>query len=411
MTAQIIAKKNTGAYAVRRPGGVKTSPAPCPSWTMTFPTPNATPTARRMTAIMPVDKPVASCGRDIVGQMTTAEPADLVLGPATRLLWRSPEAVHLELGSRGVVVEGLPLPVLSRLSGSAADTGSASDPGTATVDEQSARVLDELVESGFLWPRVADDDDRLVPPIPRLAGELGSLAVRHGEQAAQILNARRHCSVTVHGNGRVATHLAALLAAAGVGRVQCAVDGTVRLSQPTPGGVEPRDEGRALAAAADAAVHRAAPEVDTTPLRSDELPDLTVLAVDVPVDENHRCALHAAGAAHLVVSLGVDHGVVGPLVIPGLTSCLHCADLHRRDRDPAWSALAAQLTVRRRYGASSDICVATVIVGAAALQVLAFLDGGEPTCVEGTIELALPDWRLRRRSRPGHPECDCTIDA
>ncbi|MEO9139469.1 MAG: thiamine biosynthesis protein ThiF [Jatrophihabitans sp.] len=337
--------------------------------------------------------------------MTTVEPADLVLGPATRLLWRSPEAVHLELGNQAMVVEGLPLPVIRQLVDRRRTTG------TTPLDDGVARVLDDLADAGFLWAATEPEDDRLVPPVPRLAGELHSLAVRHGERAAQVLNARRHCRVTVHGNGRSAAHLAALLAAAGVGRVHCAVDGSVRLSHPTPGGVEPRDEGRALAFAADAAIHRAAPEVDTTPLPCDDHPDLTVLALDSPVDENHRAALHVAGAAHLLVTLGADHGVVGPLVIPGLTSCLHCADLHRRDRDPAWSALAAQLTVGRRYGATSDVCVSTVIVGAAAMQALTFLDGGEPTCVEGTIELALPDWRLRRRSRPGHPDCGCTAGA
>ncbi len=36
-------------------------------------------------------------------------------------------------------------------------------------------------------------------------------------------------------------------------------------------------------------------------------------------------------------------GLVGPLVIPGMTSCLRCADLHRSDRDAAWPAVAAQL--------------------------------------------------------------------
>ena len=31
------------------------------------------------------------------------------------------------------------------------------------------------------------------------------------------------------------------------------------------------------------------------------------------------------------------------MVIPGETSCLRCADLHRCDRDAAWPVLAAQL--------------------------------------------------------------------
>ena len=36
-------------------------------------------------------------------------------------------------------------------------------------------------------------------------------------------------------------------------------------------------------------------------------------------------------------------GLVGPLVVPGVTSCLTCADLHRADRDSAWPAVAMQL--------------------------------------------------------------------
>ena len=145
-----------------------------------------------------------------------------------------------------------------------------------------------------------------------------------------------------------------------------------------------------------------------TPPGLDERPDLTVLAVDAPIPDERRRALHAIDAPHLAVSLGVDHGVIGPLVLPGLSSCLRCADLHRQDRDPAWSALAVQLTVGRRHGPVSDVAVATVVAGAAAVQALAYLDGGDPAVLDATIELRLPDWRLRRRSWPPHPDCDCS---
>jgi bacteriocin biosynthesis cyclodehydratase domain-containing protein len=98
---------------------------------------------------------------------------------------------------------------------------------------------------------------------------------------------------------------------------------------------------------------------------------------------------------------------VGPLVIPGVTSCLRCADLHRRDRDPAWDVLAVQLAVPPHRGLPSDVGVATVVAGIAALQALAYLDG-EPVATRcGTLELHLPDWRLRRRSWPPHPACGC----
>jgi hypothetical protein len=43
------------------------------------------------------------------------------------------------------------------------------------------------------------------------------------------------------------------------------------------------------------------------------------------------------------------------------------------------------------------------------MQVLAFLDGEEPASIEGSLELHMPDWRLRRRTRPLHPDCNCPI--
>jgi hypothetical protein len=337
-------------------------------------------------------------------RVSTAEPSpDLALGPATRLLWRSPDSVHLELGSSAVVVEGMPLSLLRRV---ASPTGAAEAP--PAIDEAARHALIALSEAGYLWPRpVSADDPRLAPPDPRLAGELAALAVHHGDDAAEILSARRHTSVEVHGGSRVAVHLAAVLAAAGLGRVHCAGDGAARLSHAIPGGISVADEGLVLAAAVERALRRAAPEVDTTPLPVGERPDLTILAVDAPVPEERLSALHAADAPYLAVMLGLDHGVVGPLVLPGLTSCLRCADLHRGDRDPAWSALAVQLTVGRRHGPASAVAVATVIAGVAAQQALAFLDGGEPDCIDGTIELRLPDWRLRRRTWPAHPACGC----
>jgi hypothetical protein len=117
--------------------------------------------------------------------------------------------------------------------------------------------------------------------------------------------------------------------------------------------------------------------------------------------------LHARGCAHLLVRLGSDHGAVGPLVLPALTSCLRCADLHRLDRDPAWNALAVQLSVPHRSALASEVTLATVIAGLAAMQALDFLDGGRPATVEGSLEMRPPDWRIRRRSWPVHPDCDC----
>lgn len=46
---------------------------------------------------------------------------------------------------------------------------------------------------------------------------------------------------------------------------------------------------------------------------------------------------------HLLVSFDEQGATVGPLVVPGRTACAHCLDLHRRDADSSWVALASQL--------------------------------------------------------------------
>lgn len=324
-----------------------------------------------------------------------------MLNPAVRVLWRGPQTVQLELGGRAVLVDGVDSGALRRL------TAAGPAAGTAVPGEQLVGA-EALTVGGYLWPGCPEDDDlRLAAPSPRLGAELGALSARVGERAAELLAARQHYAVAIEGSGRVAGHLAALLAAAGIGRIHVTDSGAARLQHAVPGGVRPGDEGRHYAAAVNDAVLAAAPEADPTPLPSHERPDLVVLAVDEPIEPERSAALHAREWTHLVVQLGPDHGVVGPLVIPGLTSCLRCADRHRVDRAPAWHALAVQLSVPGRRSGASDVALATVIAGVAALQALAYLDGAQPNTIEKTIELHLPDWRLRRRSWPPHPGCDC----
>jgi hypothetical protein len=74
-----------------------------------------------------------------------------------------------------------------------------------------------------------------------------------------------------------------------------------------------------------------------------EATDLVVLADYLVADPRLVRDLHNTGIPHLLVRVRDGTGLVGPMVIPGQTSCLGCADLHRSDRDAAWPALAAQL--------------------------------------------------------------------
>ncbi len=327
---------------------------------------------------------------------------ELFLNPSARVLWRSPHAVQLELGDRAVVLQSADGATVRQLAG--LDVPPDGEPHACLTEE----LVASLQTAGFLLRRSAG---QTTPPTPRLAADLAALRIRHGQRAIRLLERRRRSAVAIHGDGRIASFVGSLLAAAGVGRIVFRAARDVRLCDAVPGGLAPKDEGERFARSAAAAAERAAPECDTGPLPARRLPDLVVLALDGPVDSDIRTALHAQGSSHLATQASGERAAVGPLVLPGLTSCLRCADLHRLDRDEAWPALAVQLSVPPRHTAPSDVAVASLVGSVTALQALAYLDGEQPATLDGTLEFRVPDWRIRRRSWSTHPDCDCGAHA
>ncbi|HNP56114.1 MAG TPA: hypothetical protein PK331_02545 [Gordonia sp. (in: high G+C Gram-positive bacteria)] len=119
---------------------------------------------------------------------------------------------------------------------------------------------------------------------------------------------------------------------------------------------------------------------------------------------------------HLSVLLRDGVGVVGPLVLPGRSSCLRCADHHRTTLDPQWPLLCAQL-VNRSGVAGHAVTGLTVGVALEQIeQVSAGLaprtDGGstpvaQPDLVDRTVEIHARPVRLRHKEWPAHPLCGC----
>lgn len=132
---------------------------------------------------------------------------------------------------------------------------------------------------------------------------------------------------------------------------------------------------------------------------------LTVVAArGLEADRVAPADLLRRDAPHLVVRPAVGGAVIGPLVLPGESSCLHCADLNRRDADPAWPGLLTQLG--RRTATLSPAVVAWAASTAVA-QIMSFLAGGRPETVGATLEIAAPTYAMRWRRYPPHPECGC----
>lgn len=112
---------------------------------------------------------------------------------------------------------------------------------------------------------------------------------------------------------------------------------------------------------------------------------------------------------HLAVRAREGVGVVGPLVLPGRTSCLRCADLHHTDRDACWPMIAAQLTARP---APADRVLATATGAFAVTQALLIADfvrlgGARPPTWNASFELDPLSGSISQRSRHPHPDCSC----
>jgi bacteriocin biosynthesis cyclodehydratase domain-containing protein len=330
------------------------------------------------------------------------------LNPALRRLWRDPHTLQLGIDPvRALVISDIDTATvrfLAGLDGQRTYAEAVRDAAAAGLDVGFVTdVLDGLRRGNALLDG-ADPigHDQLAPDRAALS------LLEDGPEVGTRIGARQCATVVVHGAGRVGGPLAALLAAAGVGAVSVIDDGTVDPSTYAPGGVGAADLHRARRAAAHDALRRAAADVDTATPSPGRRPDLTIFTSGAPIEPEVRNALHAAGLPHLVTGLRETTALIGPLVVPGETSCLRCADLQRGDRDPDWPLLAMQLGgTDRQHTAPADVALALTAAGLAGLQALAFLDGLLPASAGGSLELCLPDWRIRRRSWPPHPGCGC----
>jgi bacteriocin biosynthesis cyclodehydratase domain-containing protein len=255
----------------------------------------------------------------------------------------------------------------------------------------------------------------------RLRPDLASLSLLTTEPGEAIarLAARRSLRVQVRGAGRVGTVLATLLAGAGIGEVDVRDVGRVEAGDVAPGGLPAESVGERREEAARRAVRRAAPDRPPRRGRADRLSagepgfSLVILAPrdDVAVHAPAPSAaepLIASGTPHLYAGVVEATGVVGPLVLPGETSCAGCLHEARTDRDPAWPRLVAQWrSGGSRPGRACDVTLATTVAGLAAAHALSFLDGQLPTTAGARWEVSLPGLTWHARPVWAHPACPC----
>ena len=286
-----------------------------------------------------------------------------VLDPASPL-WRR-DTEHLQVGSDpsdAVVLRDVPgvLDLLRRCDG----VRDADDVlRTAPSDQQQAlaSALDALLDAGVLVD--ADSSWRLGAAAGEAARLTGAGVV--GSRAPLAVADRRRRRIGLAGSGLLTDPLAALLASCGA---SCS-------------------PGRASGV------------------------DLVVLAGYPEPDRHLADACARDNIPHVVISLHARSAVLGPVVLPGRTACLRCADETRADTDPAWAALVPQLDQPLHrpvaaFAAASPVLVAT-LVAATAATVLAMLDDLPPAYGGGIVRWAAACGPPSVQPLPPHPRCGC----
>ena len=129
------------------------------------------------------------------------------------------------------------------------------------------------------------------------------------------------------------------------------------------------------------------------------------------------------GVSHVGVILAERAVHVSPVVVPGRTPCLRCADLQRRDADPAWPAVAAQL-IDCPAGAAEDSLAPLAAIASAVRRLTAALGNpprgaGDSSDARGSRDSSESGSSWIRFDISGdtttvaaraHPECGCLVD-
>jgi bacteriocin biosynthesis cyclodehydratase domain-containing protein len=340
-----------------------------------------------------------------------------MIKPALRHAWRDRQTVQYGVAPAHAVLLG---PIddvtasfmelmdgtrsLTQLREAAEALGLAADTADRLVDRLSgAGVLDDATADRETAASIGD----------RLRPDLNSLSIVHREPGGGLrrLAARREACVRVRGAGRVGALVASTLAAAGVGRVSVVDGGHVEPWDTIPGGIPSRETGERRDVAANRAVSRSSPWRHTG--RGNV--SLVIIAPRDGLDAFAPDPASAegfveAGTPHLYGGVVESTGLVGPLVVPGVSPCASCLARERADRDPSWPLVVGQWRTagRRRSGVPAcDSALATMIAGTMASYALSYLDG-DGACASGyRLRYALPHLLPATEQFAPHPECPC----
>lgn len=321
-------------------------------------------------------------------------PARPRLKPYARPVLRT--ARGLRLGTHpelGVLIEGVSdaeAELLTALDGQldmgqvyrrAARTGVPASRVDHLLDELRSRLL--LVEQPsnrlVLAKLGTATPGRAIPSSLMAAADALAAAYASRGDGMQEVAARADRAVVLDGAGSFPRMLALLLAAAGVGRVrQLDHPRTTRAVVPLPDDLDQ--------------------------------PDLVILLARAAVSPVRASRWRGVGTAVLPVVLHDHRAVVGPTAVQGHPPCLRCLDLHRRDRDPSWPMVLAQLDPASGERLEVEPALGSLTGGVAGMVALTYLDD-RPLPAGISLEMGWPWPAITGRRWSPHPSCGCADTA
>ncbi|MBB5633870.1 bacteriocin biosynthesis cyclodehydratase domain-containing protein [Cryobacterium mesophilum] len=137
---------------------------------------------------------------------------------------------------------------------------------------------------------------------------------------------------------------------------------------------------------------------------ADELTDFAVVLGDFVLDPGTRQRWLRRDVPHLPVVFSDKSVTIGPVIEPGDGPCLFCLELHRKDADPAWPAIASQLLGRRSPIESPFLAseAATAVARIVHSRV-----AGIRADTATSISIDAATGHRVRRTWTRHPECGC----
>ncbi|WP_406641390.1 ThiF family adenylyltransferase [Amycolatopsis sp. WGS_07] len=324
-------------------------------------------------------------------------PAYPTLLPGLHVLERDGNEIQFGLDPRhGIIANGLPAPIVDsvrRLDGRRA----LEDVLLAVGEhrEQFQLLLKQLAALGLVTEAAKKS-------AKRVETGLWSLRARHYQPA--LTDRRWQSLIAVHGSGRIAVAVAALLATSGVGHLDIRAAGTVTEAD-LGSGFTPAELGQPRQRAIRTVVARIAPDVSTA-RNQRRVPDLVLLTDTLVPPPEEVAELIDSGISHLLVRVCEGTGIVGPLVVPGRSACLRCCDLHRTDADESWPRIATQLVGRLPR---PDLGAVHACASLAVAQAMRLLSPSEtpPPAWNATLEIDNFDGQVRRQQWEPHPDCGC----